>query len=87
MLTPLNERQGEVLRFIIAYQKRESRAPTLWEISFAIGASVYHSLNALESKGYIRRYKNQPRGITVLHDPVHPTVCPACRRPFVESAT
>lgn len=82
MLTPLSERQGEVLRFIIAYQKRESKAPTLWEIEYALGVPGYYSLKALESKGYIRRQYNQPRSIVVLHDPDNPAVCPACERPF-----
>jgi SOS-response transcriptional repressor LexA len=85
MLTPLSERQAEILRFIIAYQKRESRAPTLWEISVAVNAAGHYSLNALERKGYIARHKNQPRGIVVLRDPDNPTVCPACERPFTES--
>ena len=86
MLTPLSERQGEILRFIIAYQDRESIAPTLREISAAVGVTVYYSLKAIEGKGYIRRQYNQPRAITVLHDPDRPTVCPACERPFIEGA-
>ncbi|KKL09530.1 hypothetical protein LCGC14_2564980, partial [marine sediment metagenome] len=47
---------------------------------------VYYSLNALERKGYIVRQYRQPRAITVLHDPDNPNVCPACERPFTESA-
>ena len=82
MLTPLSERQGEILRFIISYQECESVAPTLREISEAVGVPVYYSLNALERKGYIVRQYKQPRAITVLHNPDHPTVCPACERPF-----
>ncbi len=85
MLTPLSERQGEILRFIISYHDRESVAPTLREIILAVGVPVYYSLKLLERKGYIRRQYNQPRAITVLHNPDHPTVCPACDRPFVES--
>lgn len=84
-MTPLSKRQGEILRFIIAYQKRESMAPTLWEISNAVGVQAYYSLNVLEHKGYIVRHYNEPRSIVVLHDPDHPTVCPACERPFTES--
>jgi SOS-response transcriptional repressor LexA len=83
-LTPLSERHAEVLRFIIAYQKRESRAPTLWEISVATGTPSHYSVKALEGKGYIVRHCNQPRSIVVLHDPDHPTVCPACERPFAK---
>ena len=86
MLTPLSERQGEILRFIVSYQECESIAPTLREISEAVGVPVYYSLNALERKGYIRRQYRQPRAITVLHDPDNPNVCPACERPFTESA-
>jgi SOS-response transcriptional repressor LexA len=86
-LTPLSERQEVALRFIIAYDRRESRAPTLWEISQATGAPAYYSVEALERKGYILRHHKQPRGIIVLHDPDRPTVCPACERPFTESST
>ena len=88
-MRPLTRRQDEVLRFIIAYQKRESRAPSHPEISEALGGiahvTVYDYLIALEVKGYIVRQYNQPRAITVLHDPDHPTECPACQRPFAES--
>ena len=87
MLTPLTNRQSEILRFIIAYQKRETIAPTLQEISQADGGPVQFSLKALARKGYIIRVYKQPRAIVVLHDPDHPNVCPACERPFVESAT
>lgn len=85
MLTPLSDRQGEALRFIIAYQKRESRAPSLWEISQATHAPAFYSVEALQRKGYIMRHKNQPRSIVVLHDPDRPNVCPACERPFERS--
>lgn len=84
MLTPLSERQGEILRFIIAYQNRESIAPTLREISEVIGVPVYYSVNALQRKRYIVRQYKQPRSIVVLHDPDRPTVCPACERPFTK---
>ena len=82
---PLNKRQGEILRFVVTYQKRKRYAPTLQEISDVVGVPVYYSLNALERKGYIRRQYRQPRAILVLHDPDHPKVCPACERPFAES--
>ncbi len=84
-MIPLSERQAEILRFVIEYQRRNGTAPTQWEISEACGAPPYYSLNALERKGYIRRQYKQPRSIVVLHDPGHPTVCPACERPFTES--
>ncbi len=85
MLTPLSSRQEEVLRFIIAYQRREARAPTVWEISAAVGVPAFYSVKALDRKGYIIRAYKQRRSIVVLHDPDHPSVCPACERPFAES--
>ena len=82
----LTERQRQVLRFIITYVERESVAPTFQEIGEALGgiglSAVYDHLQALDRKGYILRGSNQPRAITVLHDPGHPDVCPACQRPF-----
>ena len=89
-MQPLTKRQAEILHFIIAHQKRESRAPSFREISEACGgivvATIYEHLKSLEVKGYIVRQYNQPRAIVVLHDPDHPDVCPACERPF-ESIT
>lgn len=85
-MKPLTKRQGEILRFIIAYKKRTSIAPAFWEISKACGgicpATVHEHVKTLDMKGYIVRTHNQRRTITVLHDPDHPTVCPACERPF-----
>ena len=85
-----SKRQAEILRFIIAYQKRESVSPTFKEIGEACGichTTVYEHLQALDRKGYILRDHNARRTIRVLHDPDHPTVCPSCQRPFAESAT
>ena len=85
-LAPLNDHQAEALRYIVAYLRSESRAPTIWEISKVLGMPAYYSVKRLEAKGYISRQSNQPRSIVVLRDPENPTVCPACERPF-ESVT
>ena len=90
-MQPLTKRQRDVLRFLVAYMKRESIAPTFGEISEACGrigvATTHEHLKRLEGKGWIRRMYRQSRGITVLHDPDHPDVCPSCQRPFAESTT
>ncbi|KKL92608.1 hypothetical protein LCGC14_1883010 [marine sediment metagenome] len=86
----LTQRQRQVLRFIIAYTKRESIAPAFWEIGKACGiclSTVYEHVTTLDTKGYIIRKFNERRGITILHDPDHPDVCPSCQRPFAESTT
>ena len=56
---PLNRRQREILDFLRAEIKTKGYPPTIREIGLAVGlrstSSVHSHLNALETKGYIRR--------------------------------
>src|SRR3989344_2219725 len=66
----LYRRQKQILDFIKQYIDKYSYSPTLAEIAEAIGvsslATVHEHLQALVTKGVIKRFEGAVRGIEVL---------------------
>ncbi len=66
----LYRRQKQILSFIKQYIDKYSYSPTLGEIAEAIGvsslATVHEHLQALSSKGVIKRFEGAVRGIEVV---------------------
>lgn len=66
----LYRRQKQILGFIKQYIEKYGYSPTLGEIAEAIGvsslATVHEHLQALSSKGVIKRFDGAVRGIEVL---------------------
>lgn len=66
----LYRRQKQILEFIKQYIDRYSYSPTLGEIAEAIGvsslATVHEHLQALVTKGVIKKFEGAVRGIEVL---------------------
>ncbi len=66
----LYRRQKQILDFIKQYIDRYSYSPTLGEIAEAIGvhslATVHEHLQALATKGVIKRFEGAVRGIEVI---------------------
>lgn len=66
----LYRRQKQILDFIKQYIDKYGYSPTLGEIAEAIGvhslATVHEHLQALSSKGVIKRFEGAVRGIEVL---------------------
>ncbi len=66
---PLTPKQKKVLEFVKKYSEKHEFAPSLEEIKkhFKLKsvATVHQHLEALESKGFLEREKNQHRSITV----------------------
>ena len=70
MAKVLYKRQKQILNFIVKKIDKGGSAPTLVEIADEFGlsslATVHEHLEALEKKGFIRRYKGAVRGIEIL---------------------
>ena len=70
MPVTLYRRQKQILDFISQYIDKYSYAPTLGEIAEAIGvhslATVHEHLQALATKGVIKRFEGAVRGIEVV---------------------
>lgn len=70
MATVLPKKKQQLLHFLEAYIKQHGYAPTLTEIAKEFGvsslATVHEHLQFLEENGFIRRDKQQARGITVV---------------------
>lgn len=66
----LYKRQKQILEFIRQYIEKYSYSPTLGEIAEAIGvsslATVHEHLQALSTKGVIKRFEGAVRGIEVI---------------------
>ena len=66
----LYRRQKQILSFIKQYIDKYSYSPTLGEIAEAIGvsslATVHEHLQALSTKGVIKRFEGAVRGIEVI---------------------
>ncbi len=69
---PLTPKQKKVLEFVKKYSEKHEFAPSLQEIGKHLGvsspATVHQHLEALASKGFLEREKNQKRSMT-LHTP------------------
>jgi len=68
--TTLYRRQRQLLKYLKKYIGKYGYAPTLAEIATALHVSapstIYGHLQALERKGFIRRYRGAIRGIELL---------------------
>jgi len=68
----LTKRQKEILDFVKIYDNKKGYAPSLKEIKghfkLSSESTIHEQLTTLESKGYLEREKNQPRGIKVVAD-------------------
>ena len=68
---PLTGRQKQILDYIQDQTRKESRPPTVREIGakFSISSpkGVTDHLNALETKGYIKRSPGKSRGLKLVH--------------------
>lgn len=83
MPTSLTPRQQEVLRFIEDRLTRVGIAPTVAEISRALGVrgpTAHQHLRALERKGYITRVPGRARGMRVAGFDADEPSGPACRQ-------
>jgi len=69
----LTKRQAQILAFMIESTKRDGYPPSVREIGSAVmlssSSTVHSHLQALESKGYIRREGSGARAIIFLKDP------------------
>ncbi len=68
----LSPSQNKILRYLEQCSQKGSNMPTLAEIASHFGLSnrstIRQHLQALEKKGFIKRVKNSPRGITLLRN-------------------
>jgi len=66
---PITKRQGEVLLFIKAFDKKHQIKPTRSEIAFHFNFNSKNASNDhlkyLEAKGYLRIFKDIARGIVI----------------------
>jgi len=69
-LTKLTEKQRKVLEFLRIFIAEKKTPPLIREVQEGCRISSYKSavdrLNALERKGFIRRFPNKHRGIQLL---------------------
>lgn len=74
----LYRRQKQILDFIKQYIDKYGYSPTLGEIAEAIGvsslATVHEHLQALTTKGVIKRFEGAVRGIEVLEQKISSTL-------------
>jgi SOS-response transcriptional repressor LexA len=67
---PLSEAQANLLRYLESCEL----SPSFAEIKDAMGYSsksrVFHLLEQLEDRGFIRRMRNRARSIEIVEDPV-----------------
>lgn len=68
----LTKRQKQILDFVSTYSNKKGYSPSLKEIKKHFGLSsestIHQHIKALETKGYLRKEKNQPRAIDVKKD-------------------
>ena len=74
MTEPVEGRQRQILEFLRSHARQHSYPPTVREIGHAVGLSssstVQNHLNALETKGLIRRDPTKSRTVEVVGDEV-----------------
>ncbi len=74
MTEPVEGRQRQILEFLRTHARQHSYPPTVREIGQAVGLSssstVQNHLNALETKGLIRRDPTKSRTVEVVGDDV-----------------
>ncbi len=72
MTEPVEGRQRQILEFLRTHARQHSYPPTVREIGQAVGLSssstVQNHLNALETKGLIRRDPTKSRTVEVVDD-------------------
>ncbi len=78
MAITLYRRQKQILGFIKQYIDKYGYSPTLGEIAEAIGvsslATVHEHLQALSTKGVIKRFEGAVRGIELLDQKISSTI-------------
>lgn len=69
----LTARQRDLLLYIHDYVKAHGISPSFDEMTEAMGvvskSNIFHRLNTLEERGFIRRFHRRPRAIEVLRLP------------------
>ena len=69
-MEPLTKRQQEILKYLAEFIEKHGHGPTLNEIrrNFNLGslATVHSHLARLQTRGWIKRDKNQSRSITLV---------------------
>ncbi|MCX6739507.1 MAG: transcriptional repressor LexA [Candidatus Parcubacteria bacterium] len=65
----ITKRQKQILDFLISYESKKGYAPSLKEtknhFKLSTESTVHQHIEALKEKGYLKKMKNQPRGIEV----------------------
>jgi repressor LexA len=73
----LTRRQRDLLLFIHDYTKARGISPSFGEMTDAMGlvskANIFRLLNALEERGFIRRFHRRSRAIEVVRLPEQPS--------------
>ena len=67
---PLTRKQQDILAMIKKYKQDNNLAPTIEYLARAFsisGSTMYEHLLALETKGWIRKYKFYERSIEVIN--------------------
>lgn len=70
-MTPLTDRQTEILGFIREFINANKYPPSIKEIADAFGITIkgaWDHCNAIERKGYIRHTPGISRSITITED-------------------
>ena len=67
IILPLTQKQKHILRYIVKMIRKKGYPPTINELRNDLKiknlGTVYSHLTGLEKKGYIKKIKNQERGI------------------------
>lgn len=98
---PLTRRQTQILAAIRDSVHDRGFPPTVREIGLTVGlvssSSVVHQLEVLVARGYITRDHSSPRALTIVDDPMSPTLgdvnhpvgtrytCPGCDEDGLET--
>lgn len=75
----LTPKQKRILDFITAFTKKKDYAPSLEEIGnkFSLVISTVHQhVKALQTKGYLKKEENQPRGVSLFEEKPDSTEIP-----------
>ena len=76
----LTPKQKKILDFIIFFTEKHGYAPSLKEIAFRFRlkamSTVHQHIKALKKKGYLKKEKNQPRGVSLLEKTPETTEIP-----------
>lgn len=84
-MTPLTQKQSQILNFIRTFSTEQGHCPSLTEIANGLGvkskSGIHYKLQALEERGAIRRLHNRARSIEVIaSDTLSVKLAPDIRR-------